>query len=1003
MFHRNKGFKITVHTLLVFLVIPGHGQLTMQYTNGPLANYTCRAYNTDDGLLQNEIKDILQLPNGRLVVQTNDGIVFFDGTSFTPITHDKNYSRQFFKKLVSIDQGKLIYGIDINNDFYQLFPEYKQQKIDKIKFVNVEAKGNSLILIDEHFTVYEYTPKNDDLKYVFSGSWVPPRLKTYIRKMKLLGNNIYLGTQEGLMHINLKKHSIRRLHDENCFEIKLNPTDNAVYANGGNKLYKLAGDTVTLVATLSENKNIMTFAFAGRDRYLVGGNRGLYRVFNNKQIKLSGVSVQVLECIDSDELFFAGTMSDGLLKYQVSVCSVFDENSGLDTFVSSQSMRSIVQDSEKNIIAAQECYHLKQLSENDRFINYNSIGKCFASLASINDTLYAGAYMDGIFRFKSNKLIDSLQTPQIRAGAAHAIFKSSAGQFWIGTSKGIATGRSFLGLKPYFQPIINNQINCFYETSEHAICVGGSKGVLIIKDNKPFRIYNSFLGLECKEVRSFYEDYEGKLWIGTYGGGLYCLEGDSLTSINSKPGCFLSHDVFCLALDDGGNVYMTSNNGLWRVAFRKLDRFYKGKRHYLIPYFFGKASGLKNTEFNGGFQNNYLKHDSVFYFPGVDGVIKVNTSVRTNTPLNLLIDQVIVNGGSVNDYSNIVLPPDKNSIQVTASAINYDGSRNVYYQFLLELPEDKKSQLKWSLPQKNNVLNFVQLPHGKYKLRLRAIDGSNEDNPPEVAIEFTIKPHFYQTVWFRLTVTLIAFFILEIVFIWRMRVLKQKYLTEAKNKKNLADLELKAIQAQLNPHFISNCLNNIKSYILQEDFTRANDMLNSFSLIIRAALENSDLRFISFAKEFALIKNYLTLEKMRLRDRLEYVLASDPDIDPTLLIPNQIISTYLENAFIHGIAHLENRKGVIMVSFYRLNGKYILCEIVDNGIGLAKSRLINKVQNKHISMGTKLTQNKIKYLKDFYHYDCQITITDNIDDSGLVTGTTVKLFFPILNYESSYN
>lgn len=155
------------------------------------------------------------------------------------------------------------------------------------------------------------------------------------------------------------------------------------------------------------------------------------------------------------------------------------------------------------------------------------------------------------------------------------------------------------------------------------MCAAGESGVYIFSEAGEIkRSLNSADGLVGKEVRAFYEDQEGLLWIGASAGGLYCYEKGVLTSINRKKQCALPPDIFTLAKAGDGRLYITTNNGLWAVDETKLRDFYRNKLNQLVPFHYDEAHGILNTEFNGGFQNNYaIGNDGRLFFPTVQGLV----------------------------------------------------------------------------------------------------------------------------------------------------------------------------------------------------------------------------------------------------------------------------------------------------------------------------------------------------------------------------------------------
>jgi LytS/YehU family sensor histidine kinase len=208
------------------------------------------------------------------------------------------------------------------------------------------------------------------------------------------------------------------------------------------------------------------------------------------------------------------------------------------------------------------------------------------------------------------------------------------------------------------------------------------------------------------------------------------------------------------------------------------------------------------------------------------------------------------------------------------------------------------------------------------------------------------------------------------------------------------ELEIKALRAQMNPHFIFNCMNTIDAYILRKRFLEASDYLQKFSKLIRQILENSENQTISIEQELQALKLYIELEQERFSDSFSYEF----DIEPALVqknyqIPSLILQPFVENALLHGIRHLIGRKGHIIVKLStndndNRENPVLICSIEDNGIGRKASAKINENRQKsHKSMGVNVTMERIRTYQAIYGSSMETVISDR--DEG--TKVTIKL------------
>lgn len=203
-------------------------------------------------------------------------------------------------------------------------------------------------------------------------------------------------------------------------------------------------------------------------------------------------------------------------------------------------------------------------------------------------------------------------------------------------------------------------------------------------------------------------------------------------------------------------------------------------------------------------------------------------------------------------------------------------------------------------------------------------------------------------------------------------------------------LALKSLRSQMNPHFIFNALNSVNHFITQQDERTANKFLSEFSLLMRLVLENSQEDFIPLQKEQEILALYLKLEHYRFRDKFDYAIQIDPDINvESVEVPPMLIQPYIENAIWHGLRYKES-KGHLKLEF-RKSGSGVVVEISDDGIGRKKSVALKTTnQKKHKSTGLKNIHERLDILNKVYKANYKVTVNDNA--SG---GTCVNVFLPV--------
>ncbi len=209
----------------------------------------------------------------------------------------------------------------------------------------------------------------------------------------------------------------------------------------------------------------------------------------------------------------------------------------------------------------------------------------------------------------------------------------------------------------------------------------------------------------------------------------------------------------------------------------------------------------------------------------------------------------------------------------------------------------------------------------------------------------------------------------------------------------LAETKLMALRAQMNPHFVFNCLNSIQECIIRQKYADASNYLNKFSKLFRLVLNNSGKQLVSVAEEKEVLELYLQLEYLRFENKFQYKITADEklDMDDTLM-PSMLVQPFAENALWHGLLHkTENR--MLNIEFKLINKNVFCCIIEDNGIGRKKAVEIKEQQGsakKHESKGLRITTDRIQLLKKQGHH-AVLSIIDMQDESGEATGTKVIL------------
>jgi tetratricopeptide (TPR) repeat protein len=250
---------------------------------------------------------------------------------------------------------------------------------------------------------------------------------------------------------------------------------------------------------------------------------------------------------------------------------------------------------------------------------------------------------------------------------------------------------------------------------------------------------------------------------------------------------------------------------------------------------------------------------------------------------------------------------------------------------------------------------------------------------------------------------LVSLLVILVIYIFRQR-LKNQFLLASKNeeikevnfKRQLSELEMKALRAQINPHFLFNCMNSINKMILNGETENASLYLAKFSKLVRLILENAQGTSVSLENELTLLESYIQLEELRFKGKIGYSISVDKSIakDNTYL-PSMVLQPFVENAIWHGLMHKEkDQKGMINIDIKEEHDR-LLCTIEDNGVGREKAQQLREqsvLKNK--SMGMKITEERLRLLSR-ERLEQLIRITDLKDALNHALGTRVEINIPL--------
>jgi ligand-binding sensor domain-containing protein len=535
---------------------------------------------------------------------------------------------------------------------------------------------------------------------------------------------------------------------------------------------------------------------------------------------------------------------------------------------------------------------------------------------------------------------------------------------------------------PNYKACLPSRLNYLFKTKRNEIFVSAADGNESLFKYQPLldsfisvkALNDSSYSMQASKLFGMDEDGEGNLWI-TSSAGLFVYNPTSNLILQQVVKNQQIGGLYRICFDTAGNVWTNGNSGIW---------CYVKTTHQWIG--FNAEDGLPGSQFEG----IIARKSNGDIIAGLEGAIAIFH------PKQLFKEQqepsAIITDAATDNLSFsfpllygvkkiLTLQPEQNSFSVDFALLNYvNPAAGKYYYKLAPLMKD--FQLN-----DNGHINFNGLSPGTYTLHVKGGNKAGIIFIKEDLLTIEVLPHWYQTLWFEILCILSAALLLFLAVRWRIGSIKK----QAGLHQKIAETEMQALRAQMNPHFIFNCLNSIENFIMQNKKRLASDYLNKFSRLIRIILESSSEELVPISKDMEALQLYIELEQLRYNNKFTFQFHFDEEPqNGDYKVPPLLIQPFVENAIIHGIAHSEKENNNITISV-SLQDDYVFYIIEDNGIGRKKAgdyNLFNKPNHK--SMGLTITAERIK-LYNTNSGKSNIKITDLSNPQNEATGTRVEV------------
>ena len=982
-----------------------------------------------NSIIQGGIVDLRFDNNGFLWIITNEGILRFDGQNVkefnknnTTILKDSRFGNFNVNGGILSETGKA-YEIDITSGtlnfvnverkiFNNLWALNQIEKTAYIKKNKLYKITKTLQYDIDSLRYCSYFEINNHKGYILNQNELIPTFGS-IKKVGLFENSQGLknGIFGGIFYSTNQLKETVYFYNESG---RLDP-QNLFYSR---QLSKRLNNERTFFHVTSSKK---TFLILGNELYELN--------FDGKKLSskiiTSNLSIKNICSIDylpKENIIAIGSYSEGLFILKDKLFDYIQTSNGQNNFIE-YSCLPIFQN--KIIHSSGRLYDLK-LRKCTPFLNLDLPSRAYIDDYKGNLWYYYRGKLTIVDR--NQKLIKTIDLKQFKksTNTITKFQKDKSGNIWFCNDQIIAKVNSQNHqITDYsrFKLLKGELIESFHLFDTADILIGTNKRLfkLNLNSGKTTNL------IRDKHVRSFYQDKDGIIWIGTYGDGYYLYKNQKTFKIPLDDRGYLS-SVHGVLIDGLNRVWISTNKGLFSVPKSTILNSI-GKDKFIEYTWYSHFDGLPGNEFNGGCYPSAFEHENNFYFPSMNGLVffnpnKINT---TSFKLNIIPNNIFCDGEEIR--KNVGLSPDFGRIIMDFSIPYWGKSENLMIEYKLK----NSSNSKWHQINLGEKVVLSNLAHGNYSLIIRVSD-KNGNVIDFYQTQFTVLPFFYQTKLFYFGLVLLFFVVVYLLFKLRLKILiKEKQILQkqvSKQVKQIYDsnkeLEHALFQLQemnqklewsnyFRAKLVSVFIHDLKSplHFLSKVTKRIKDNPDSIN---RQELEetstdlyNYSQSIISYIDQFLVWQTVnqnnwnLNIEEINVHSLFENLINSYGDIikrqnntiqisvDPKLTVrtDQQLIVIVLRNLIDNANKYSQN----INIILSAVDSKtFVLIEVKDNGCGLS-NETISEIKNSLKSGQLGRSHEKVGYkiIGDF----CQLMkVKVDIHSKGFNKGTTITLKVP---------
>lgn len=976
--------KISVFILLFFVLC----------INASAQSYVYKHYTRENGLPGNIVYCAGQDADGFMWFGTENGASRFDGKNFVNFTTDDGLTDNEVLEIFCDSKGRVwfvcftaplcyYYKGKIYNPTNTLSLRL-QFKFDNIESISEDKKGT---IFFRGSGIMTYSNKDVfELKFIFKKSPKPVLISNQPIKIanfgfNKAGNFFFYQTRTKLFEM-LPDKNFRELKSENfyslneatrlrCFDSPFDST-NFCYTNSEIFNTYFVGDSLKLKKRALFNFKLNNVCISKTNGMIwLAAKDGLHLLdsqMNELEHSLVGKNISKV-IVDTQNNAWLTSLGEGVYFLNSSKIKMIDIGKKYDNNITCFEFTpngKLIIGTEDGLVLKHESRDLNKMFEKSTYPGFDSQIKSIKVLSNnkillvrLKDLIIfeEGKPDSSILGFAAVKDLDVISPYEYLIAAANGCFLKTKDDMTM-----LLFGKRFTS-------VAIGDSGTFWASSIDSLYQ------IVNKKMIPFSKYN--MKKEGRIIDMYYSE-DNVFWISTYNKGLKVFKDNKFYEFNFSNG-LLSNQCRNLYYEAPGKIWVITNEGVNKLTYDIHD-ISKATIKSIT-----KADGLPSDLIR-----QMLKRNDTVWIATNNGLVYFKEKqIVSNDKLPVYITKWTANDSIVN-FSELNYKQNKVSIEFTA--ISFSSGDNIKFRYKLT-GLDKN----WNVTTQRRI-DYGSLKPGSYQFLVSAIDKNGNVSKSAAILSFTIEPPVWGIWWVRLLFAAFMFYLFYLLFQFRLRKIKSDEMENTQINKQFAELKLEAVRAQMDPHFIFNCLNAIQHYNIKENYKSAQYFMSEFSRLIRKTLNHSQKDFILLSEEIELLEIYIKLEKLRFEDLIEYSIEVSDELKSKaseLEVPSLIFQPYVENAINHGLKFLKNGNGLLTLKF-SIENKRLLVVIEDNGIGINESkRMKTKEEGDHRSLGMSLNDSHISVINKIHDMDISYKITDRSDIDNQSTGTRVEISLPL--------